>query len=157
LDDVARARHHKTHERGHGREEWRFYTICQVPEDLPDGSRWAGLKAIGMSITDSMRDGKNCCEARYYILSRYMPASRFAEAVHGHWGIENSLHRQLDVTFGEDQSRTRPGHADANFSVLRRAALGLLKNETTSKVGIKNRRLRAGWDESYLEKVLFGQ
>jgi hypothetical protein len=67
------------------------------------------------------------------------------------------MHWQLDVTFGEDQSRTRLGHADANFSVLRRAALGLLKNETTSKVGIKNRRLRAGWNESYLEKVLFGQ
>ena len=153
----AQARHHETHERGHGREEWRFYTICQVHEDLPDGSRWAGLKAIGMSITDSMRDGKNCCEARYYILSRFMSARRFAEAVRGHWGIENSLHWQLDVTFGEDQSRTRLGHADANFSVLRRAALGLLKNEATSKVGIKNRRLRAGWDESYLEKVLFGQ
>jgi len=152
----ARARHHETHERGHGREEWRFYTICPVPEGLPDSSRWAGLKAIGVSITDAMRDGKNCCEARYYILSRYMAASRFAEAVRGHWGIENGLHWQLDVTFGEDRSRTRLGHADANFSVLRRAALGLLKNETTAKVGIKNRRLRAGWDESYLEKVLFG-
>jgi predicted transposase YbfD/YdcC len=152
----AGARHHETHGRGHGREEWRFYTICRAPEDLPDGSRWAGLKAIGMSITDSMRDGKNCCEARYYILSRYVSASRFAEAVRGRWGIE-SMHWQLDVTFGEDQSRTRLGHADTNFSVLRRAALGLLKNETTAKVGIKNRRLRAGWDESYLEKVLFGQ
>jgi predicted transposase YbfD/YdcC len=157
-DDFARApaRHHETHERGHGREEWRFYTICPVPENLPDGTRWAGLKAIGMSITDAMRDGKNSCEARYYILSRDMPARRFAEAVRGHWGIE-SMHWHLDVTFGEDQSRTRLGHADANFSVLRRAALGLLKNETTSKVGIKNRRLKAGWDEGYLEKVLFGQ
>jgi predicted transposase YbfD/YdcC len=152
----ARARRHETHECGHGRQEWRFYTICRVPEGLPDSSRWAGLKAIGMSITDAMRDGKNCCEARYYILSRYMSASRFAEAVRGHWRIE-SMHWQLDVTFGEDQSRTRLGHADANFSVLRRAALGLLKNETTAKVGIKNRRLRAGWDESYLEKVLLGQ
>lgn len=153
----ARARHHETHENGHGREEWRFYTTCPVPEDLPDGSRWAGLKAIGVSITDAMRDGKNCCEARYSILSRFLSASRFAEAVRGHWGIENGLHWQLDVTFGEDRSRTRLGHAGANFSVLRRAALGLLKNETTAKVGIKNRRLRAGWDERYLEKVLFGQ
>jgi predicted transposase YbfD/YdcC len=153
----ARARHHETHERGHGREEWRFYTICPAPSDLPDGTRWTGLKAIGMSITDVMRDGKSCCEARYYILSRYMSASRFAGAVRGHWGIENGLHWQLDVTFGEDQSRTRLGHAAANLSVLRRAALGLLRNETTARVGIKNRRLRAGWDESYLEKVLVGQ
>jgi predicted transposase YbfD/YdcC len=153
----ARARRHQTHEHGHGREEYRFYTICPVPENLPDGSRWAGLKAIGMSITDAMRDGKNGCEARYYILSRYLSARQFAEVVRGHWGIENNLHWQLDVTFGEDQSRTRLGHADANLSVLRRAALGLLKNEPTAKVGIKNRRLRAGWDEMYLEKVLLGQ
>lgn len=153
----ARARHHQTQERGHGREEYRFDTIGPVPEDLPDGSRWAGLKAIGMAISDVMRDGKNHCAARYYILSRYLSARRFADAVRGHWGIENNLHWQLDVTFGEDQSRTRLGHADASFSVLRRAALGLLKNEPTAKVGIKNRRLKAGWDESYLQKVVFGQ
>jgi len=70
--------------------------------------------------------------------------------------IENRLHWQLDVTFGEDQCRIRHGHADANFSILRRTALSLLKNETTLKVGIKNKRLTAGWDESYLEKVLLG-
>lgn len=156
-DDFARvrARRHETHEQGHGRDEYRFYTICPAPGDLPDKSRWAGLKAIGVSITDAMRDGKSCCEARYYILSRHLSARRFADAVRGHWKIE-SMHWQLDVTFGEGQSRVRLGHADANFSVLRRAALALLKNETTSKVGIKNRRLRAGWDESYLEKVLLG-
>lgn len=157
-DDRARAsaRHHETNKHGHGRDECRFYAICPVPEGLPDGSRWAGLKANGMTITDAMRDGRNCCEARYYILSQDMSVSRFTEAVRGHWGIE-SMHWQLDVTFGEDQSRTRVGHAGANFSVLRRAALGLLKNEKSSKVGIKNRRLRAGWDERYLQKVLCPQ
>ena len=81
---------------------------------------------------------------------------RFAEAVRGHWSIENRLHWQLDVTFQEDQCRIRQGHADANFSILRRAALSLLKNETTAKVGIKNKRLSAAWDEDYLEKVLLG-
>ena len=73
----------------------------------------------------------------------------------GHWSIENRLHWQLDVTFQEDQCRIRQGYADTNFSILRRAALGLLKNETTAKIGIKNKRLTAGWDESYLAKVLF--
>jgi predicted transposase YbfD/YdcC len=153
----ARARRHETQERGHGREEYRGYAICPVPEDLPDRGRWPGLKAIGMAVTDARRGDKGSCEVRYYILSRYLPARRFAEAVRGHWGIENSLHWQLDVTFGEDSCRVRLGHADANLSVLRRAALGLLKNEATSKVGVKNRRLRAGWDEMYLEKVLFKQ
>jgi predicted transposase YbfD/YdcC len=84
-----------------------------------------------------------------YILSRFVAARRFAEAVRSHWGIENSLHWQLDVTFQEDQCRIRQGHADANFSILRRTALSLLKNETTLKVGIKNKRLTAGWDDSY--------
>jgi predicted transposase YbfD/YdcC len=77
--------------------------------------------------------------------------------VRGHWSIENRLHWQLDVTFQEDQCRVRKGHADANLSILRRTALSLLKNNTTLKVGIKNRRLAAAWDDSYLEQVLFGQ
>lgn len=93
---------------------------------------------------------------RYYILSKYLSAKRFAEAGRSHWGIENQLHWQLDVTFREDECRIRKGHADANFSILRRTALGLLKQESTAKVGIKNKRLTAGWDESYLEKVLLG-
>jgi predicted transposase YbfD/YdcC len=151
-----RMRHHLTEEKGHGREETRHYMICPVPEDLPDRARWTGLKAIGVAITDTQRDGKEVSEIRCYILSRFVAARRFADAVRSHWGIENSLHWQLDVTFQEDQCRIRLGHADANFSVLRRAALSLLKNETTLKVGIKNKRLTAGWDERYLEKVLLG-
>ena len=127
-----------------------------MPDDLPDGSRWPGLKAIGMAISTTIRDGKECNEVRYYILSKYLSARRFASAVRGHWGIENRLHWQLDVTFQEDQCRIRKGHADANFSILRRTALAMLKNESTLKVGIKNKRLSAGWNEAYLEQVLVG-
>lgn len=157
-DDFARVRvrRHETQEKGHGRQETRYYFLCSLPEDLPDRARWAGLKAIGIVITSSERGGKECGDVRYYILSKYLSGRRFAEAVRGHWGIENRLHWQLDVTFGEDQCRIRQGHADANFSILRRATLSLLKNETTAKLGIKNKRLKAGWDESYLEKVLTG-
>ena len=158
-DDFMRTpvRRHQTEEAGHGREEIRYYFICPVPEDLPDHSRWAGLKAIGIVISNTQRGGKDCGQVRYYILSKYVAARRFATAVRGHWGIENRLHWQLDVTFQEDQCRIRQGHADANFSILRRSALSLLKNEPTLKVGIKNKRLNAGWDESYLEKVLLGE
>ncbi len=157
-DDFARTkvRRHETHEQGHGREEQRTYFLCPVPDDLPDRERWAGLKAIGIAINNTVRDGKACDEVRYYILSRYVSGQRFAEAVRTHWSIENQLHWQLDVTFGEDQCRIRKGHADANFSVLRRTALSLLKNERTAKVGMKNKRLTAGWDDGYLEKVLMG-
>lgn len=158
-DDFARmqVRRHQTKEKGHGREELRYYMICPVPDDLPDRARWANLKAIGMTISNTQRDGKDCTELRYYILSKYVSGRRFGEAVRGHWSIENRLHWQLDVTFQEDQCRIRQGHADANFSILRRTALSLLKNERTKKVGIKNKRLTAGWNEDYLEKVLFGE
>ena len=68
-----------------------------------------------------------------------MSGERFAKVVRGHWEIENSLHCQLDVTFGEDQLRIRKGHADVNFSLLRYPALSLLKNNKTEKVGVKNK------------------
>jgi predicted transposase YbfD/YdcC len=158
-DDFARTkvRQYHTKEKGHGREEERYYYICPAPEDLPDGARWTHLKAIGMAVSTTQRDGEKSNEVRYYILSKYLSGRRFAEAVRDHWGIENCLHWQLDVTFQEDQCRIRKGHADANFSSLRRTALSLLKNESTLKLGIKNKRLTAGWDESYLEKVLLGK
>jgi predicted transposase YbfD/YdcC len=152
----AKVRKHQTREKGHGREESRRYFICPVPDDLPDAARWPKLKAIGMAESTVIRNGKETTERRYYIISKYIAGRRFAAAVRDHWGIENSLHWQLDVTFGEDQCRVRKGHADANFSILRRTALSLLKNESTMKVGVKNKRLAAGWDEDYLEKVLTG-
>jgi predicted transposase YbfD/YdcC len=157
-DDFARtkARRYETQEKGHGREENRSYVVCPIPEYLPDASRWAKLKAIGIALSETQRDGKLCHEVRYYILSKYLSARGFANAVRQHWGIENRLHWQLDVTFQEDQCRIRKGHADANFSILRRTTISLLKNELTRKVGVKNKRLAAAWDETYLEKVLVG-
>ena len=147
-------RQFETSEKGHGRIEMRYYYICPIPDGFSSASRWPGLKAIGAAISNTERDGKMTCEVRYYILSNYLSARRFADAVRGHWGIENSLHWQLDVTFNEDQSRVRLGHADANFSILRRTALGILKKEETAKVGIKNKRLQAAWDDQYLEKLV---
>ena len=153
----VRVSRHQTYEKGHGREETRLYFVCAVPHDLPDRKRWPSLAAIGCTTNITIRGGKRCYETRYYILSRKLSAKEFAAAVRGHWSIENSLHWQLDVTFGEDQSRLRRGHADVNFSILRRTALSLLKNNKTLKIGVKNRRLTAGWDDTYLQQVLFGQ
>jgi predicted transposase YbfD/YdcC len=157
-DDFARLKvsRHETKEKGHGREEHRTYYVCDVPEDLPDRSRWKGLKRIGVAISDTVRGGKPCDDVRVYIMSRKLSARRFGAAVRGHWGIENSLHWQLDMSFGEDRSRIRKGHADANFAIVRRMALSLLKNERSQKVGVKTKRLTAGWNDDYLEQVLFG-
>ena len=140
-----------------GRKTHRMCFLRPVPDDLPDKERWEGLKAIGFVLTHSIRNGEDHYERRYYILSRYVSGRRFAEAVRSHWGVENNLHWQLDVTFGEDGCRIRKGHADANFSLLRRTALSLLKNESSRKVGIKNKRLIAGWDDEYMLKVLCGE
>jgi predicted transposase YbfD/YdcC len=157
-DDFARVKvsRHETKEKGHGRVEHRTYYVCDVPEDLPDASRWKGLKQIGLAISDTVRNGKPCDDVRYYISSRKLSARSFGVAVRSHWGIENSLHWQLDMSFGEDRSRVRKDHADANMGALRRASLSLLKNEESKKVGIKNKRLIAAWNVDYLKQVLFG-
>jgi predicted transposase YbfD/YdcC len=78
------------------------------------------------------------------------------EAVRSDWGVENSLHWVLDVTFDEDRSRIRKENAPENFGLLRRLALCLLKKESTSKRSIKGKRLKASWDEGYLLRVLCG-
>jgi predicted transposase YbfD/YdcC len=157
-DDFARVKvsRHETIEHGHGRDEHRTYYVCDVPDDLPDRARWKGLRRIGVAISDTTRGGKACDDVRHYIMSRRLGARSFGAAVRGHWGIENSLHWQLDMSFGEDRSRIRKGHADANFAVVRRMALSLLKNEKSQKVGVKTKRLTAGWNDNYLEQVLFG-
>jgi len=148
---------HQTHEVGHGRDTTRSYFVKDVPRDLSIRRRWPGIAAIGMVITETTRDGKFAFETRYYIMSKKLTARQFAKAVRSHWSIENNLHWQLDVTFQEDQCRLRRGYADANFSTLRRAALSLLKNNHALKVGIKNKRLAAGWDDEYLAQILFGK
>jgi predicted transposase YbfD/YdcC len=157
-DDFVRVKmsRDETKEKGHGRIEHRTYYVCDVPADLPDAGRWAGLKRIGVAISDTIRSGTPCDDVRYYILSRKMSARSFGAAVRSHWSIENSLHWQLDMSFGEDRSRVRKDHADVNMGALRRASLSLLKNENSKKVGIKNKRLIAAWNIDYLRQVLFG-
>ena len=149
LEDDCRSvacRRYESHEKGHGREDDRYYYLAKLPEDFPLAEPWPHLKAIGLAVrVTRTKNGKETSDVRYYCASRYLSGAKFAEAVRGHWGIENSLHWQLDVTFGEDQCRLRKGHADANFSLLRRAALGLLKNNAAEKVGVKNKRLCAAW------------
>lgn len=158
-DDFARVeidRYH-TQERGHGREERRDYVVCPLPETFPDRERWPRLTAIGIAVNQTLRNGKWTRDVRCYILSKLLKARRFGEAVRSHWAIENRCHWQLDVTFQEDQCRIRKGYADANFAVLRRMAISLLKNNHGRKVGIKNKRLIAALDEQYLTEVLLGK
>ena len=110
-----------------------------------------------MSINNTARRKGDEIAVRYYIVSKVLSGEEFSAAVRDHWGIENSLHWQLDVTFGEDQCRIRKENGDENFSTMRRTALSLLKQEKSAKVGVKNKRLNAGWDDDYMEKVVFAR
>jgi predicted transposase YbfD/YdcC len=147
--------YHEDIDKGHGRREVRRYWLSPVLSTLSAPERWAGLKAIGLVEAERWIGEQVSVERRYYISSCYGGAQTFGQAVRGHWGIENSLHWVLDMTFREDESRLRRGEAAHNFSLLRRLALNLLKRETSMKKGIKQKRLKAGWDEAYLAKVLF--
>ena len=95
-------------------------------------------------------------EHRYYLSSATLDASAFLNGTRHHWSIENSLHWVLDVAFREDEARIRKGYGAENFAVLRHIALNLLKHEQTARVGIQTKRLQAGWDTAYLEKILAG-
>ena len=156
-DEFARVKvsRHETKEPGHGRGEHRIHLVCDSPDDLTDRGHWKSLKWIGVAISESMCDGKGCDNVRYYILSERLARS-FGRAVLGHRNIENRLRCQLHMALFYGRIRIRKGQADANFAVFRRIALSLLKNEKGQKVGVKTKRLTAGWNDDYLEQVLFG-
>ena len=98
---------------------------------------------------------KESTQVRYYISSLSMDAEKFAHAVRSHWSVENNLHWTLDMSFREDDSRMRTGYSAENFAMMRRLALSLMKRDTTSKKSLKRRRKICGYDERYLERLLF--
>ena len=144
----------ETHEENHGRIETRRYWTTDQVDDFADGTAWKGLALFGMVQAQRQVGDQVSVERRYYISSLDNDAQRFGEAVRRHWSIENSLHWVLDVVFREDDSRIRTGHAPENRALLRQIAVSLLQQEKTAKVGVQTKRLKAGWDNSYLAKVL---
>jgi len=146
-------RRRQTNEKGHGRVEQRYYYQAPLPEELQSFAKpWKGLTTIGQAISVIERDGEESCEVRYYISSLKPGVKRFAQAVRGHWGVENSLHWVLDVTFREDDSRIRKDHGPENFALLRRFALTLIKQDT-SPGSVKKKRKRAAWNNQALAKI----
>ena len=148
---------HKTIDGDHGRIETRHYWIVSDIDWLEGKTDWKELKSIGMVESEREIGDKLTKETRYYISSLPGNAKLFGDAVRKHWGIENSLHWVLDVVFREDECRIRKGYAAENFAVLRHIALNLVREEKSIKRGVKGKRLKAGWDNDYLGKILSGR
>jgi predicted transposase YbfD/YdcC len=151
--DFAGLSRHQTDEHSHGREELRFCVVLTNLEAIRDRALWTGLKSVVCVVSRRQVNGRDGREVRYYISSRRGSGKMFLGASRRHWGIENECHWVLDVAFREDDHRLREGHAPENMSVVRKMALAMLK-KATAQIGIKNKRLKAGWDETFLEHVL---
>jgi len=149
------ARQLVTKDRGHGREETRYYFHMPAPDSLPGLEVWKGLKSIGVVVSICLRDGKETIEKRYYISSLAVGVKRFAHAVRSHWSIENACHWSLDVTYREDDSRIREKQLRENFAWLNRFTLSLLKQHPGRDSLVMKRR-SCGWGEEFLLEVVMG-
>ena len=155
FNGVAHSVHHSIngdHGRVETREVWLTKDIDWLKARHP---RWHSVNSIAMICSTREIQGSQSYEQRYYISSHGDKDAQFiANGIRCHWHVENKLHWQLDVSFNEDQNRLRSGYAAQNVALINKIALNLLKNEITVKVGIKSKRLKAGWDNAYMMKVL---
>ena len=157
-DDVvgsAVSRHVEV-EQGHGRLEARTYYQITAPSHLHGRSEWKGLKTIGAAVRVYEENGVEKRDIRYFISSLRRNGKQFANAVRSHWGIENSLHWSLDMTFREDESRVRERTFADNLSWLRRMTLSLIKQHPGKESNIMKRRM-AGWSVDFLMQILTGK
>lgn len=156
--NVPGLRRLKKTERAHGRIERREYYVMPAPKSLRDTGDWADLRTIGMVYRERELRGTDSHEVVFFISSLPPSVQRLAKHLRGHWGIENSLHWSLDVTFGEDKSRIRLGNAPEIAGAFRRLALSILKRDTSvKKCSIRGKRLEAGWCNDVLEGILTGK
>lgn len=145
----------ETRERGHGRDEYRSYTVVHHTAGLRQKGDWPRLTTIGMCYSERTSRGETAAEVRYFIGSRKASAKTYGKALRNHWGIENSLHWQLDVTFGEDHNRVRKRNAAENLALLRRLTLSLLQAHP-AKLSIAKKRFAAALDPDFLDEILRG-
>jgi len=151
--------HHREVDGGHGRveirEAWVITDAAHLAYLDPAGA-WPDLRAIGLVRAERRVGEQTSVDTRYYLASvdGPAPARTLNRSVRSHWDIENGLHWVLDLAFREDECRVRAGHAAHNLAVLRHIALTLLRQERTARIGVKAKRLKAGWDHRYLLKVL---
>jgi predicted transposase YbfD/YdcC len=142
-------------EHSHGRLEERSYVVIHCLKGIRDRHLWPGLSTVGMCCRERIVNGETITDVRYFIGSRRMRAHKYAQALRKHWAIENNLHWQLDVNFGEDASQIENRNGAANFSLMRKMALTLLKRHP-SKDSIARKRKAAALDPDFLAEILAG-
>ena len=150
---------YRTVNKGHGRIETRECWTTSDPEYLKyiaTLADWRGLQSIAMVQAVRQTGEHTTTSRRYFISSLETNAELMLRAVRTHWGIENTVHWVLDITFREDDSRIRRGYGAENFAVLRHIVLNLLKRENSAKRSLRAKRKKAAWDDDYLLKVLTG-
>lgn len=146
--------HVETVDKEHGRLETRRYWITEQIGWFADRFQWEKLRSVALVESEREVAGQRRIEQRVFLCSLPADARLLAQAVRGHWGIENQLHWVLDVQLGEDDSRVRVGHAAENLAVLRKVVLNLLRRDTQTKVGTRAKQLKAAWDHAYLQSLL---
>jgi len=144
----------ETSERSRNRVETRRHWTIKCDESFAHTKLWEGLNIIGMVECERTLKDTTTIEYRYYIGSIANNAQLFGKTVRDHWGIENKLHWRLDMAFREDESRIRKGHSAENFAVMRHFVINLLRQDKMTKLGVKNKRLKAGWDDAYRVNLL---
>ena len=153
-NESARYTTYRTEGAAHGRYERRTYTITDDLSRIMARNDWAGLTHIGKVTCERWIQGDYQLETRYYILHRVETAEKLAEASRGHWGIENSVHWSLDVTFHEDDIRIYDRYGAENLATVRKIALNALKQEKTRKLSLKNKRALCAMNSEYLARML---
>jgi len=148
-------RQYTSKEQGHGRHEERSCVVIEQVTEIRDRKAWRHLTTVGICRRDRTVNGETSTEVCYFIGSRRMAARSYAQALRSHWGIENGLHWQLDVSFREDESRIENRHGAANFALLRKMALCLLKQHPR-KDSIARKRKAAALDPAFLAETLAG-
>ena len=141
-------------EKSRGRLETREVWVTNQLDWLPQKDMWKDLNSVVCLKNTRVIKDKASVEFRYYISSIQADAWKIGHAIRSHWSVENKLHWQLDVSYGEDDCKVRKDNGAENFSVIRRATLNLLKGDKKTKAGIKNKRSKAGWDKNYMLSVL---
>ena len=147
------ADHFETMEKGHGRVEIRKYTAIDASE-LPCTKEWMGFQTAGKVNRERTHKGKTSVETQYYISSCEIDAQLLEKVVRGHWGIENSLHLVLDITFREDQLRYRDRIGAQNLATIRKLTLAALTEDKTLKCGKSGKRIAAATDPKYRKELL---